>query len=106
MSQRRVLGQLNRPAFVTQNGPKLLLLAYSKSERQLISFSGDWVSDSGWNVCGLLIGGKVLKMTRAGVPLLRLPARQHAMLSAGLSSGGMPWFQTNTQMLSGCGLHY
>ena len=71
---------------------KALLLAYSKSKREFDLLELSQVFRSLLEgVRAFLIDGHALKMRRAGVPLLRIPARQHAMLSAGLSSSGLPW---------------
>src|SRR5438045_9234151 len=71
---------------------KVLLLAYSKSKREFDLLELSQVFRSPLEgVRAFLIDGHALKMRRAGVPLLRIPAPQHAMLSAGLSSSGLPW---------------
>ena len=72
---------------------KSFLVAYSKSKRQFkhLELSQVFRLLLG-GVRAFLIEGHALKMRRAGVPLLRIAGRQHAMLSAGVSSSGLPWF--------------
>ena len=71
---------------------KFLLVAYSYSKRQFNLLElGQVFRSLLEGVRAFLIDGHALKMRRAGVPLLRIPGPQHAMLSAGLSSSGLPW---------------
>src|SRR5262245_25414615 len=77
---------------VGKESAKVLLLAYSKSKRQFNLLELSQVFSVTAGRCAFLTDGHALKMRRAGVQLLRIPARQHAMLSAGVSSSGPPWF--------------